>query len=57
MSVASAVLVTFAKIRITGVNLLSLTDGGSPLVFFTLDVKLLSISAGALKSEHVKKWH
>ena len=57
MSVASAVLVTFAKIRITGVNLLSLTDGGSPLVFFTLDVKLLSMSAGALKSEHVKKWH
>lgn len=48
MSVASAVLVTLAKMRITGVNLFKRTEGGSPLVFFTFDVKLFSMSAGAL---------
>ena len=41
-------MVTLAKILIIGVNLFSLIDGASAVDFFTLEVKLLRISAGAL---------
>lgn len=55
MSVASAVLVTLAKMRITGVNLFKRVEGGSPLDFFTFDVKLFSMSAGALKNNRLRE--